>query len=128
MLSAYNFGGGMQLTQLSQQERLEAALAQGEKIHPDYRQHVEKGMTIGWHRMNHMLGCAARWGRSAGGLTKEEEQMMHTLQSGVASRHYLVGDQVTLHAGWQESAIISAHRAVSAISEAVNSTQAVSVA
>jgi monoamine oxidase len=128
ILSAYNFGAGMQLTQLSQAERIEAALAQGEKIHPDYRQHVEKGVTVGWHRMNHMLGCAARWGRSAGGLTAEEEQMMHTLQQGVAGRHYLVGDQVTLHAGWQESAIISAHRAVTAISAAVNATQAVSAA
>ena len=127
MLSAYNFGGGMPLTQLSQQERLEAALAQGEKIHPNYREHVEKGMTIGWHRMNHMLGCAARWGRSAGGLTTEEEQMMHTLQSGVADRHYLVGDQVTLHSGWQESAIISAHRAVAGISQAVIAAQGVSV-
>lgn len=122
ILSAYNFGGGMPLTQLSQAERIEAALAQGEKIHPNYRQHVEKGVTVGWHRMNHMLGCAAKWGRSAGGLTEEEEHMMHTLQQGVADRHYLVGDQVTLHAGWQESAIISAHRAVAAISKKVSAT------
>lgn len=125
VLSAYNFGGGMQLTQLSQAERIEAALAQGEKIHPNYREHVEKGVTVGWHRMNHMLGCAARWGRSAGGMTAEEEHMMHTLQSSVGDRHYLVGDQVTLHAGWQESAIISAHRAVAAISKTVSSTQTV---
>lgn len=128
ILSAYNFGGGMQLTQLGQAERIEAALAQGEKIHPNYRQYVEKGVTVGWHRMNHMLGCAARWGRSAGGLTAEEEHMMHTLQSGVAERHYLVGDQVTLHAGWQESAIISAHRAIAAINGKVNAAQAVAAA
>jgi monoamine oxidase len=48
------------------------------------------------------------------------------LQQGVAGRHFLVGDQVTLHAGWQESAIISAHRAVAAISETVNAAKAVS--
>src|SRR5690606_19912517 len=104
ILSAYNFGGGMHFTKMSQKERIEAALAQGEKIHPDYRQLVEKGITIAWHRMNHMLGCAARWGRGPGGLSAEEERMMHTLQQGVAGRHFLVGDQVTLHAGWQESA------------------------
>lgn len=125
ILSAYNFGGGMPLTLLNQEQRLEAALAQGEKVHPDYRKNVEKGMTIAWHRMNHMLGCAARWGRSAGGMTAEEEQMMHTLQQGVAGRHFLVGDQVTLHAGWQESAIISAHRAVAAISATVTTTKTV---
>jgi len=126
VLSSYNFGGGMHFTQMTQAERIEAALAQGEKIHPDYRQHVEKGMTIGWHRMNHMLGCAARWGRSSGGLTAEEASLMHTLQSGVAGRHYLVGDQVTLHAGWQESAILSAHSAVAAISQKVSAAKDVS--
>ena len=42
--------------------------------------------------------------------------------------NYLVGDQVTLHAGWQESAIISAHRAVAAINQSLKATQAESFA
>lgn len=125
IMSAYNFGGGMPFTQMSQQERIEAALAQGEKIHPNYRQQVEKGVTVAWHRMNHMLGCAARWARGSGGLSGEEEKMLHSLQQGAAGRHFLVGDQVTLHAGWQESAIISAHRAVAAISKQVTGSGSV---
>jgi monoamine oxidase len=121
ILSAYNYGGGMGLTQLTQAERIEAALAQGEKVHPNYRKYVEKGVTIGWHRMNHMLGCSARWARS-GGMTAEEDKMMNTLREGVAERHYLVGDQVTIHSGWQESAIISAHRALAAINGKVSAS------
>ena len=112
ILSAYDFGNGMQFTRLSQAERLETAIRQGEKVHPDYRQQVEKGITIPWHRMNHMLGCAARWQRSRSGMTAEEERLYHTLQQPANGRHYMIGDQVSLHSAWQESAIMSAHWAM----------------
>lgn len=112
LLAAYDFGGGMHFTRLSQQERLEAAIAQGEKVHPEYRQYVEKGITVAWHRINHMLGCAARWQRSANGMTEHENHLFHTLQHPAAGRHYMIGDQVTHHAGWQESAVLSAHWAL----------------
>jgi len=113
ILSAYDFGGGMHFTQLSQEERLETAIRQGEKVHPDYRQQVEKGITIAWHRMNHMLGCAARWQRTRGGMSAEEERMYHTLQAPAGGRHYTIGDQISMHTAWQESAILSAHWAIS---------------
>lgn len=116
VLSAYDFGGGMHFTQMTQQQRIEAALAQGEKVHPNYRQQVEKGITVAWHRMNHMLGCAAIWERRGG----EEERLMALLRAPAGGRHYIIGDQVTLHAGWQEAAIISAHAAVLDIDRQVN--------
>lgn len=78
ILSAYDFGGGMAFTKLSQEQRIEAAIQQGEKLHPDYRQQVEKGITIAWHRMNHMLGCAARWPGSRGGANAQAEEMFQT--------------------------------------------------
>jgi monoamine oxidase len=112
ILSAYDFGGGMHFTRLSQEERLETAIRQGEKVHPDYRQQVEKGITIAWHRMNHMLGCAARWSRQRGGMSAHEERLYHTLQAPAGGRHYMIGDQVSVHSAWQESAILSAHWAL----------------
>ena len=112
ILLAYDFGGGMHFTRLSQEERLETAIKQGEKVHPDYRQQVEKGITIAWHRMNHMLGCAARWQRNRSGMTHEEERLFQTLRQPAGGRHYTIGDQVTMHSGWQESAILSAHWAI----------------
>ncbi|MEZ5489444.1 MAG: FAD-dependent oxidoreductase [Gammaproteobacteria bacterium] len=116
VLAAYDFGGGMHFTQLSQQQRLETAIQQGEKLHPDYRQHVEKGITIAWHRMNHMLGCAARWrggpGAQGSGPGSETEEMFQTLRRPAGGRHYMIGDQVTKHSAWQESAILSAHWAI----------------
>lgn len=112
ILAAYDFGSGMHFTKLSQQQRLETAIQQGEKVHPDYRQQVENGITIAWHRMNHMLGCAARWQRSRSGMTAEEERLFNLLREPAGNRHYMIGDQVTLHSAWQESAVLSAHWAI----------------
>ncbi|MBT8146502.1 MAG: FAD-dependent oxidoreductase, partial [Gammaproteobacteria bacterium] len=112
VLSAYDFGNGMPFTRLSQEERLEIAIQQGKKLHPDYDQYVEKGITIAWHRMNHMLGCAARWRNRPGGMTAEAEEMFQALRQPAGGRHYMIGDQVTKHSAWQESAILSAHWAI----------------
>lgn len=116
ILGAYDYGGGMHFTRMKQQERIEAHLAQGEKLHPDYRKHAEKGVTIAWHRMNHMLGCSARWGKMEG----ETEKLYRTLQK-PAGRHYFIGDQVSMHAAWQESAILSAHWAMEDMDKRVRS-------
>jgi monoamine oxidase len=112
VLAAYDFGGGIHHTNMSQQERIESHLADGERIHPEYRNLVEKPVTIAWHRMNHMLGCAARWRQSFTGWTHEEEEMYHTLQAPVNGRHYVIGDQMSMHSAWMESAILSAHWAM----------------
>jgi monoamine oxidase len=123
-LSAYDFGGGMGFTQMTHEERLEAAIKQGEKVHPEYRSMVEKGITVAWHRMNHMLGCAAIWSRDGG----KEEKLMELLRAPQGDRHYVIGDQVTLHAGWQEAAIASAHAAIEDINRKVNGTAKVASA
>ena len=113
LLAAYNFGGGMHFTKMSQAERVEAALAQGEKLHPNYRQMVEKPITIAWHRMNHMLGCSGRWGSGFGEWDEETQMLFDRLQQPTAGgRHYFIGDQVSYHGAWQESAIASAHWAL----------------
>ena len=105
--------GGMYHTVMSQEERIEAHLKDHEKIHPNFRELVEKPVTIGWHRMNHMLGCSARWSRRFGeAMTQEEEALYRTLQDPVNGRHYFIGDQISMHAAWQESAVMSAQWAL----------------
>jgi monoamine oxidase len=110
VLGAYTFfpEAGEKFARLSPPERLELAIQQGEKIHPDYRKHVENGVSIAWHQMNHMLGCAPQWDEA---LLK---QWFKTLQTPVGT-HYLIGDQVSYHPGWQEGAIASAHHAIADI-------------
>jgi monoamine oxidase len=77
-------------------------------VHPDYRQQVEKGVTIAWHRMNYMLGCSARWNVE----TPEEQAIFARLQGSVDGRYWCIGDQVSHHSAWMESAIQSAHVAL----------------
>ena len=113
VLGAYDYGGGMYHTMMTQQERIESHLADHEKLHPNFRSLVEKPITVAWHRMNHMLGCSARWSRNRfEGWTHEEEQLYHTLQAPVNNRHYFIGDQISMHSAWQESAILSAQWAL----------------
>lgn len=120
VLGAYDYGGGMYHTLMHQKDRIEAHLADGEKVHPDYRNLVEKPITIAWHRMNHMLGCSARWSRNFGdGWTHEEEEMYHTLQKPLNGRHWMIGDQVSMHSAWQESAVMSAQWALADLDERV---------
>jgi monoamine oxidase len=62
--------------------------------------------------MNHMLGCSAGW--------SEENEKAHfaTLQQ-AEGRHYMVGDQISHHSGWQEGAMRSAHLALGDIDRRV---------
>ena len=107
ILGAYAFDDepGYRLTRLSPPERIEAALAQGERVHPGYRQLVERGISVAWYRMNHVLGCSTRW-------TDEAMQDHFATLQNPAGRHYMVGDQISYHPGWQEGAIQSAYHAL----------------
>lgn len=114
ILGAYVFGGAAseRFEQLAPAARLEAAIRQGEKIHPGYRQYIETGVSIPWHRMNNMLGCSSEW--------DEELRAKHFARiQAPAGRHYMIGDQVSYHPGWQQGAMHSALRAVSDIDKRV---------
>lgn len=114
LLGAYTFGerGGDAFAPLSPAERLDEALRQAEKIHPDIRRYVENGVSVPWHRMNHMLGCSAQW-------TPEDERDFYGVLQAPEGRHYMVGDQISHHSGWQEGAIRSAHHALADINRRV---------
>jgi monoamine oxidase len=120
MLAAYDYGGGSGFMRMTHDQRIEAMLAQGEKIHPQYRQMAEHGVTVAWHRMNHMLGCSARWGA----MTPENERHFNTLQQ-PAGRHYMIGDQISRKSAWMESAIMSAHWAMAHMDQRVRAEAAV---
>jgi monoamine oxidase len=111
---AYSFNPNISdaFARMSPPERLREAIRQGKKIHPDYDKYIESGVSVPWQRMNHMLGCGTVWA--------EEDRAVHyaRLQQ-PAGRHYLVGDQVSLHPGWQEGAIRSAHHALADIDRRV---------
>jgi monoamine oxidase len=83
---------------LTAEERIRRAVEQGEKLHPGYGDHFESGVSVAWHRMNHMLGCTA---------IQTEHGTAEALRQPFG-RHYLIGDQAANYAGWQESAVVTA--------------------
>lgn len=114
ILGAYTFdpGTGEKFSRLEPRQRLELAIQQGEKLHPGYRDLVEHGMVVNWHRMNHMLGCSAQWDDSL------RERWFKRLQQPCGS-HYMIGDQISYHPGWQEGAIHSAFHAITDVDRRV---------
>ncbi len=114
LLAAYTFfpGAGAYFTSMTPEERFREVLRQGAKIHPGWEQYIENGVSIAWHRMNHMMGCSAEWSG------EDVEKHFKRLQR-PAGRHYLIGDQITYHTGWQEGAMRSAHLAMADINERV---------
>jgi monoamine oxidase len=123
LLAAYTFGGAPSdnFANLAPDARIERAVAQGEKIHPNYRQYIECGVSVAWHQMNHMLGCAAEWTEPL------YRKWFARLQAPVGN-HYLIGDQVSMHPGWQEGAIHSALHAIEDIDRRERSARAGQVA
>jgi monoamine oxidase len=108
MLGAYVFNDATneQIARMTPAERIELAIRNGEQIHPNYRSHVENGVTVAWHRMNYMMGCTTQW--QSNDVRRESFKVLQQ----PAGRHYLMGDQMSYHPGWQEGAISSAHLAM----------------
>jgi len=120
MLGAYTFDGDNAefFARMNPAERFEAALAQGEKIHPQYRRYAETAVSVPWQRMNHHMGCTAAW-------TEEARKRYFTyLQTPLAGRHFMMGDQISYHPGWQEGAFSSAHHALTELQKRVAAHEA----
>lgn len=114
MLGAYTFSDEVaeKFAQLPPAERVRLAIQQGEKIHAGYGGYVESSISIAWHRMNHMFGCPVRWSDPL------QTRWFKTLQAPVGG-HYLIGDQMSYHPGWQEGALHSAFHAIADIDQRV---------
>ncbi|EAQ98628.2 flavin monoamine oxidase family protein [Congregibacter litoralis] len=95
---------------LSHEERLEYATVSGEALHPgQYREHIESGVSVVWHRMNHLLGCGSGIGDIENVFDLEADKIRAELLAG-EGRHFMLGDQMSKHPGWQEGALAVTER------------------
>ncbi|HEY5647222.1 MAG TPA: FAD-dependent oxidoreductase, partial [Pseudomonadales bacterium] len=122
MLGAYTFEAenAEYFARMNPAARFEEAIRQGEQIHPNYRRYAETAVSVAWHRMNHIMGCTAAW------TEENRERYFSYLQQPVNGRHFLMGDQLSFHPGWQEGAFSSAHFALGELSRRVRSAQGAS--
>ena len=89
-------------------ERQALALAQGERIHPQYPQEFETGFSVSWHRVPWTRGGWASW--SADGRRTTYAAMVKGDR-----RMYFAGDHMTYLIGWMNGALESGRSVATAI-------------
>lgn len=101
---------GPRLGAMKHAQRLEAALAQGERIHPQYRSEYENSFSIYWPKVPYTLGGWAEWGE---GPRPETYRLLNQPQG----RVYLAGEHLSYLTGWMAGALESARLTSGAIHE-----------
>lgn len=127
MRIAYNgFEKALAFGNLSLAERLEAAIAAGEKFHPgQFAAHLipESAVSVAWHKMPYFLGVGADYsylGVSQDDLVRTNlERYRYLKRSFPAGQIYLAGDYVSFTPGWKDGALASAEQAASRIADRV---------
>ena len=102
LLGYYAFGGeAAKISALSPEERAKFAVAQGQKIFPEYAENFETAFSKSWHLDPHNLGGWAEW-------NDEGRQNAYPLLCEPDGRIYLSGEHLSYLTGWQAGAIESA--------------------
>lgn len=101
LVGSYLFGGSdaQQFAALSPQQRIELALSRGERIHPQYRENLSRGISVAWQKVPYSYGG---WAVST----------PSTLLQQPDGPFLFAGDHLTYLPGWQEGAVISAMNAL----------------
>jgi len=102
VVGSYLFGGSDATTfgNLQPEARIELALSRGERIHPQYRANLNRGISIAWSKVPYTLGG---WAVSAPSPVLQAPD----------GPFLFAGDHLTYLPGWQEGAVISAMSALS---------------
>ena len=106
LLGAYAGGqGAVELTSMTPEQRIEAALEYGSRIHPQYRAEIDNGIAVAWHRVPFTQGCAGRW-------TEDTRAEHYDNLCQIDGRIALAGEHASYIPAWMEGAITSAHDAI----------------
>ena len=100
-------------------QRIEKAIANGLKIHPNYREFINPamGITIAWEKTPYSLGGWAEW-------EDEDRDNAYRSLDRVEGPIYLAGEHLSYLTGWQEGAVLSAYQAIAKITERVKVSRA----
>lgn len=99
---------GDKFAAMSPAVRLEAALRDGEALHPDCRRYLGSGVAVAWKNIPYTGGAWANWSPDA------RAQHYATLLQGDGP-FLFAGEHLSYVNGWQEGAVRSAHYALGEI-------------
>ncbi len=113
ILGAYIWwrGPGLRYTDLRPYERVQAAIAEGEHLHPGYANEIEAGVSRAWAKVPFQKGG---W--------PGDENLDYSVPERLRSPEgaiYFAGDQLSGLTGWQEGAVLATYAAVEAINARV---------
>jgi len=92
-------------------ERIEWALRQGEKIHPQYRDEFKAGVAVSWHKVPWVLGCSGVW--------EDRDTQGYADAVKIDNRVVCAGEHLSYLAAWQEGAILSSLDAITRLHDKV---------
>lgn len=113
LVGYYNFGtNASKYGDYSLAKREAEALAQGSKIHPEYKQEFESSFSLNWHKIKYSEGAWASY--STSDLTN-----YYPVLNEPEGRVYLSGEHLSHITGWMAGSFESARLVVSQIHERV---------
>ncbi len=114
LIGYYIFGPvSDELATKSPADRLEYALAQGEKIHPQYRAEFDTAFSVNWNTVPHIKGC----------LSHFPDRLVRTLYPLITKADgplYIAGDWASHLGGWQAGAFESARHVTKLLHERIS--------
>jgi monoamine oxidase len=108
---------GKRFTAMAPGARLAAAIADGERVHPDYARKVDQGVSVAWSKIPFTKGGWVDWADAAW------RDAYPTLLE-ADGPFYFAGEHMSYMNSWQEGAVRSAHRVVERIAERANRASA----
>lgn len=100
-------------------ERLQAAVEDGEALHPGYgdKLHLDRGVSVAWGKIPYSLGGWIDW-------EEEARATAYRVLNEPDGPIHIAGEHMSYLTGWQEGAILSAHDTVRAISAQLQAVRA----
>ena len=92
------------------EQRIAAALADGEYVHPEYRQWLDHGVAVAWKKIPFTGSAWAEW-------SKEARTTHYPLLLAGDGPFLFAGEHMSWITGWQEGAVRSAHYTLGQIGE-----------
>jgi monoamine oxidase len=97
---------------LSWEERIRHAIEAGSKIHPQYKDEFDSGVSIAWHRVPWSLGCSGQW-------TDETRAQHYDNLCALDGRVVLAGEHASRLSTWQEGSVTSATDAITRLHQRI---------
>lgn len=108
----YSESDAIAIGKLPVDQRISLVLSQGSKIHPQYNDHFENGVSVFWPKIPYNLGAWSNY-------TTETRQQYYPRLNQPDGNIYLAGEHLSYLTGWMAGALESARRVTTKINAPV---------